>query len=159
MSAITWVDYVSLVISGVTALSIFAAAVQIVAQSRQMHRDFEALYVGRYWSLMDLRSMKFTRGGTPRRKDIEVIHRYLQLCEDQIDLRKRGRVTTNTWHFWEQSIRAQVSSPHYKLTLRGSMDDEYPSLRWLMKSEKNRDPLPWGKWKRWRKGLQSIRGD
>ncbi|SLM95669.1 hypothetical protein FM106_10040 [Brachybacterium faecium] len=80
-------------------LSIVFAVTQIVAQTRQMHRDFEALYVEWYWALMDRRSGEFERGGKPRKEDRLVIHQYLQLCEDEIDLRGEGRVTNDTWGF------------------------------------------------------------
>lgn len=111
MSAGMWIDIAGLVISAFTAMSILFAVTQIVAQTRQMHRDFEALYVGRYWTLMDRRSIEFERGGKPRKEDRLVIHQYLQLCEDEIDLRSEGRVTNDTWGFWERSIRAQASEP------------------------------------------------
>lgn len=99
MSEVTWVDIAGLIISALTMLSIVFAVTQIVAQTRQMHRDFEALYVERYWALRDRRSGEFERGGKPRKEDSLVIHQYLQLCEDEIDLRGEGRVTNDTWGF------------------------------------------------------------
>lgn len=153
MSAGMWIDIAGLVISAFTALSILFAVTQIVAQTRQMHRDFEALYVGRYWTLMDRRSIEFERGGKPRKKDRLVIHQYLQLCEDEIDLRSEGRVTNDTWGFWERSIRAQASEPHYRAALDSSADHEYPSLKALMRSAGAYDPLHWKASRRWWRGL------
>ena len=153
MSEVTWVDIAGLIISALTMLSIVFAVTQIVAQTRQMHRDFEALYVERYWALMDRRSGEFERGGKPRKEDRLVIHQYLQLCEDEIDLRVEGRVTNDTWGFWERSIRAQATDPRYLAALRSSAAHEYPSLKALLRTKEAYDPLHWKASRRWWKGL------
>lgn len=120
----SWVDIAGLFVSVVTAGSIIFAVWQIVSQTRQMHREFEALYVQRYWSLMDRRSAGFERGLKPGKSDQIVIHQYLQLCEDEIDPRGLGRATDETWSFWEMSIRSQASEPAYRAALYGSVNGQ-----------------------------------
>jgi hypothetical protein len=92
-------EWFSLAVDAITALAIVFAAWQLLSHSRQMHRELEGLYVQRYWELMDQRSESFIVEGDPRPRDRRVIHAYLQLCEDEIDLRRLGRLTDNTWKF------------------------------------------------------------
>lgn len=153
MTGSDWFELIGLAVSVITAGSIIFAAIQIVSQTRQMHREFEALYVQRYWSLMDRRSVSFERGGKVVRADQIVIHQYLQLCEDEIDLRRLGRVTDDTWRYWESSIRYQASEPAYRAAVRSSSRSDFPSLKALLCARAGYDPLTWrGLKKRW-KGL------
>lgn len=153
MTGSHWLEGAGLIISIITAGSIIFAARQIVAQTRQMHREFESLYVERYWELMDKRSVSFLRGSKPRRSDQFVIFQYLQLCEDEVDQRGLGRVTDETWGHWEKSIRAQVQESAYSKGLRSSSRSDFPSLKKLVGSPTSYDPLTWSRTKRRRKGL------
>ena len=129
-----WVQGVSLVVQIVTALAIVMGAWQLLFHGRQMHRDFEMLYVERYWHIMDNRSTEWRNGGELQPSDRGVVQDYLQLCEDEIDLRKLGRVTDNTWGFWANAIVAQTKSGPYSDELATSDSSLYPRLRGLLKS-------------------------
>jgi hypothetical protein len=104
----------SIAIQTVTLVAIILAAWQLLFHSKQMHRDFEVLYVQRYWDLMDKRSFSFSIDQVPSDGDRVVIRGYLQLCEDEIDLRRLGRVSDNTWGFWGGAILSQVSANGYR---------------------------------------------
>lgn len=131
----------SAIVQAFTALAIIFAAWQLMFHSRQMHRDFELLYVQRYWELMDRRSPEFALEHEPTPEDRLVIRAYLQLCEDEVDLRRLGRVTDSTWKFWSQSMVAQASAPAYarELSLVGA--ERYPLVRRLIESQATQDPL------------------
>ncbi|GHD81932.1 hypothetical protein CLV85_0133 [Salinibacterium amurskyense] len=130
----------SSIVQGVTALAIIFAAWQLLFHSRQMHREFEQLYVTRYWVLMDQRSAGFTITGRARKEDRPVVRGYLQLCEDEIDLRRLGRVTDNTWEFWAGATLDQVAAPAYSKELATLRRDDYQLLRELIRTE-GADPL------------------
>ncbi|MFC7788097.1 hypothetical protein ACU045_03855 [Microbacterium sp. MAHUQ-60] len=136
-----WTDVAQVAISALTLVAIAFAALQLIFHSRQMHREFEAMYVVRYWELMDRRSRPFALGQAPTRIDYKIILEYLQLSEDEIDLRQRGRVTDATWAFWSESIIDQCSSPAYVKTLRGLPADRLPQVRNLLTMEAGWDPL------------------
>jgi hypothetical protein len=127
-----WVQGVSLAVQILTAFAIVMAAWQLLFHSRQMHRDFEMLYVERYWRIMDNRSTEWRNGGDLQPSDRGVVQDYLQLCEDEIDLRKLGRVTDNTWGFWANAIVAQTKSGPYAHELATSDLSLYPHLRELV---------------------------
>ncbi len=130
----------SILIQSFTAIAIVFAAWQLLFHSRQMHREFEHLYVARYWELMDQRSARFSCGGRPKKSDRRVVRGYLQLCEDQIDLRRLARITDNTWGFWCGAILDQVVEEAYALELHAVDGAELPNLRELIRSG-GADPL------------------
>ena len=140
-------DAWSLILQVATLVAVIVAAWQLLFLSRQMHRDFEALYVQRYWTLMDQRTRGFVLAGAPRRADRIVILSYLQLCEDEIDCRRIGRVTDSTWNFWRSAILAQVSEAPYADVLDSLPIDRFPQLRGLLSDTAIHDPLAW-KWPR-----------
>lgn len=130
----------SVVVQTLTALAIIFAAWQLLFHSRQMHRELENLYVQRYWELMSERSDSFVVSQVPTAADARVIHSYLQLCEDELELRRLGRVTDSTWAFWDEAIRAQASAAGYRDRLDG-YPDPWPRLRELLSSAPGHDPL------------------
>lgn len=138
----------STVVQTLTALAIIFAAWQLLFHNRQMHREFENLYVERYWVLMDKRSADFALKGRMRKEDGPIVRGYLQLCEDEIDLRRLGRITDNTWQFWSGATLDQVAAPVYTTELAKLDDSCYPLLRELIRTG-GADPLAkhWG----WRK--------
>lgn len=135
-------DAWSLVLQIATLLAVVVAAWQLLFHSRQMHRDFEALYVSRYWTLMDQRSEEFALGA-PTTSDQIVILNYLQLCEDEIDCRRIGRVTDSTWKFWRSAIIAQANEAAYAAALGALQRDRFPQLRGLLSTSPDYDPLKW----------------
>lgn len=142
-------DVLATVVQLLTASAIVFAAWQLLFHSRQMHRDFEMLYVQRYWELMDGRSDSFLLNSEPNEQDHRVIRGYLQLCEDEIDLRRLGRVTDNTWSFWASSIVQQCSAPGYREELSVVPATMYPGVREQLEALTPLDPLLHG-WL-WRK--------
>jgi hypothetical protein len=98
-----WAEVVTAAVSAIALVAVLFALLQISFLNRQIHRELEAKYLERYWLLMDRRSSRFALGGPPVRSDRRVIHAYFQLSEDQIALRRLGRVTDHTWQFWAKT--------------------------------------------------------
>ncbi|MGH1549189.1 hypothetical protein ACRAWB_08450 [Leifsonia poae] len=139
--------------TAVTALAVVFAAGQLRVAREQSHRDFENLYVQRYWSLLDKFSVDATleearTAATP--SDRAIALNYMRLCEDQLDMRRLGRITHQTWGFWSGAIRESMSEPSY-VKLR----DEYPSsfgqIRAFMVS--GDDPFKGNRFVAWLGGL------
>lgn len=105
MTGVEWISWGASILTGI---AVIAVLFQLTFQNRQMHRDFELLYIQRYWDIMDRCSPHFALTGSTRGDhDLVVIRDYLQLCEDELDLRSIGRITTDTWREWSQWIVAQ----------------------------------------------------
>jgi hypothetical protein len=141
-------DILSFIVQTATLVAIVFAAWQLLYHSRQMHREFEHLYVDRYWVLMDKRSVDFVVDGKVSRDERPIVRGYLQLCEDELDLRRLGRITDSTWEFWHGAILDQVGEPIYANELATMGDDIFPLLRELIRTN-GEDPLKKG-WL-WRK--------
>lgn len=151
----TLVEWVNLVVQIVTAAAIIFAVMQLVGARTQQHREFENLYVQRYWKLLDEMSQSLYEGNpddpsTPA--DRRVVLAYLRLCEDELDLRSQGFVTDRTWNIWAEGIRAQVGSAPYSSMLAGLDSSELPSLRRF--ADDFVDPLTWPRHRRWWSGLR-----
>lgn len=149
----SFLEVTGLVVQSITALAILFAGWQLLYHSRAMHRELEMAYVQRYWQLMDDRSGSFVLTREPAPGDDVVISRYLQLCEDELELRELGRVTDATWAFWSKSMFEQVSVPAYRRVLDGMPDDQFPYLRRLMADGPGHDPIAVGVFKRRLRGL------
>jgi hypothetical protein len=101
-----------------TAVGVFIAVLSLGASRRQRLRQFESLYVRRYWTIMDELSLDVMRG-TPQNgaalseRDEKAIRSYLRLCEDQLELRKEGWISDETWQMWRNGIDAQLQRPAF----------------------------------------------
>lgn len=99
------------VISYIMTLSLLFGALALRASQRQRLRQLEMLYVQRYWALMDKLSLAALRG-TPLSSvnddDERVVRTYLRLCEDELELRRQGWLSTATWRLWSVGMEQQV---------------------------------------------------
>lgn len=148
-------DLASLIIEGLTLLAIVFAVLQLVGDRNQRHREFENLYVQRYWNLEDSLSDEVYLNKSDVQptlgSDYRLIVSYLRLCEDQIDIRREGFVTDRTWKIWADGIRSQLEEPVYKVTFK-EMETDLPSLAAFLETRK--DTLDWNCLKKWWKGIK-----
>jgi hypothetical protein len=129
-------DYIKSILDIVTLLAILTAIWQLLFHARQMHRDLEMHFVDQYWEIMRRASnewrLTYLLEPPKTLDDRRVAHEYLQLCEDEIDLRANARVTDSTWFIWAGSIASMVAIPHFADSLRNAPDIMYPKLRVMM---------------------------
>lgn len=131
---------IGVIVQSVTMLTVLAAVWQVFLRTKMMHRDIEITFVQRYWQIMDRRSPKFVITGKPSAADEIVVLQYIQLCEDEIALRRAGTVTRMTWLFWEDAIRHQMSVPSYARVLAAVELRQYQGVRELLAAESGFDP-------------------
>jgi hypothetical protein len=131
---------IGIVIQSIALLAVLAAVWQVFLRSKMMHRDIEITFVQRYWQIMDRRSPRFILTGKPRAADEIVILQYVQLCEDEIALRRAGTVSKTTWLFWEDAIRNQLAVPAYARVLAALDRSDYRGVRELLAAESGFDP-------------------
>jgi hypothetical protein len=131
-------DYFALILNTVTCLAIFVAIWQLLFHARQMHRDLEMHFVDQYWQIMAKAStewrMTYLLESPKSPEDKRIVHEYLQLCEDEIDLRANGRVTDSTWSLWASAIASMASIPHFADSIEKAPKIMYPRLRVMMGS-------------------------
>jgi len=100
-------------------------------------RDFESFYVKRYWDLFDGLSISARQAGddaAPSPDERRIMHAYLHLCEDEVDLRQQGWITDDAWQMWTSGISSQVERASYARLLSELPHGEVPLLRAFIES-------------------------
>lgn len=109
-----WRHMTQAIASVVTAVGVIFAGISLRGSQLQRNRQFEALYIQRYWSLIDRLSPKAALQGVCSVTDRHTATLYLQLCEDQIEMYMRGWVTHRTFHEWSEGMRASLQAQPIK---------------------------------------------
>lgn len=154
----TTYEVLDIVLSGLSLVAIAFVVLQITTHNRQMHHDFEAIYLQRFWSLMERRSVDLA---SPRARrlssaDERLVHDYLTLSNDQVELRRHGRITDETWRIWAPDIQAFASLPTVERALSETSPLRYADLRTLLAELANDpgwDPCTMSRFRRWARGL------
>lgn len=145
----------------VTALGVLAAVFGLRQSNRERLRQFEAMYVQRYWSILDELSLKAL--GNPTSDpvgddDAKAIRAYLFLCEDELEMRGRGYIADSTYRIWSEAARSQLEAGMFQAVWEEVAKEAifpYQHLRALL-SESCYDPLTTGFMRRWLRGLTGI---
>lgn len=138
-----------------TPVALIFAALQLIGARAAKHRDFENLYVQRYWNLMDAfegNPWTVTSVDDLEKRDQSRISAYLQLCEDELDLRRNGFISTKTWGIWVDGMKSQCDLPAYRDALNRMDSAELPALRDFLDNKKY-DPLNMNRFLKWWTGI------
>jgi hypothetical protein len=147
----------------VTAAGVIIALFGLRQSYRSRLRQFESMYVQRYWSIMDRLSLDALSNAActkPDQSDERAIRAYL-LCEDELGMRKQGYIADATYQIWAEWMRAQLGQPMFsavweKVTSESSFPYKY--LKALYDSDGRYDPLKAGRVLRWLRGLSGPSG-
>jgi len=99
------------------ALAIFLAGAAIWQQMSSAKRDrlraFEDNYVQRYWAISDRWSLAVMLHNAHSISDDDqlAIRAYIQLCEDEWDIRRLGWISKSSWKSWLSAIRQGFKNP------------------------------------------------
>lgn len=138
-----------------TVIAVGAAFLQLIGARAAKHRDFENLYVQRYWNLMDrFEGNPWTASSIDDLVEADQlkVSAYLQLCEDELDLRRNGFISTKTWGIWVDGMKSQCARQAYKDALSKMEPAELPALRDFLDNE-NHDPLKMNWFLKWWTGI------
>ena len=95
-----------------TAAGVLLALLSLRAARLQRRRQFEMIYVQRYWTLMDgltVDALAGRRTSCLQPQDEKVALAYIRLCEDQLELRHAGWISDETWKIWSSGLQAQLT--------------------------------------------------
>ncbi|NHW47116.1 hypothetical protein HAV21_09455 [Paenarthrobacter sp. MSM-2-10-13] len=148
-------EWAQIIANLATVIAVTFAIIQLIGARAAKHRDFENLYVQRFWALMD-NSQRSQRGlvKTLRGED-RTIRSYLELCEDELDLRRNGFISTKTLSMWADGMIKQCSQSPYKEAMKSLGPSELPALQLFLLTQK--DPLKMSWIRKWWTGI-GIRG-
>lgn len=124
--------FIEVVSAVAVVIGVWFAVIQLAAVRRQEHRQFENLYVQRYWQIIDRLSADFrlrrTRDNLSER-DLLALLSYLELCEDEADLYESGRITRETWNVWKAGIDSMLEEDVFRAILEDSEADKFMTIR------------------------------
>jgi hypothetical protein len=95
----------------VTALGVLSVMFGLRQSRRERLRKFEAMYIERYWNILDGLSLEALRGSESARVssgDEEAIRRYIVLCEDELEMRQDGYISDDTYKVWAHGMIDQL---------------------------------------------------
>ncbi len=147
----------------VTALGVLGAAYGLRQNNLERLRQFEEMYVNRYWSLLDLLSLDALKGSDPKvisNSDERAIRAYIRLCEDELEMRKAGYIGNDTYALWAAGICKQFEQDMFARVwkeVKGEDTFPYDYLTHL-KEGPSYEPCQSGSWRRRLRGLAELDG-
>lgn len=101
-----------------TALTVGAASVQIFFATRQEKSEFEDGLAREYRELLGQLPVDVLRRQALTRElsddDFRTFYRYLDLSNEQVFLRHKGRIRKDTWKEWSSGIRSNLQRPGFR---------------------------------------------
>ena len=97
-----------------TLVGVVVAVLQLFAVGQQRRREFEYLFVQRYWKIMDelsLEAIECTEpdGAVVASSDRKAVIAFVMLSEDELDLRANRWISADTWELWRAGMSARLS--------------------------------------------------
>lgn len=143
------IDWNSLV-SIATAIGVFIAAFQLRASSKIAQSEFEDSIDQQYRVLAkDIPvDALIGRAVSEEKKELtrELIYNYLDLCNEQIFLRKKKRVRKDTWVDWCAGMQSHLQKEEFKkvwLEIKKESPKTFTFLERLETSGFKGDPAKW----------------
>ena len=154
----------------VTALGVLGVMVGLRQSYRERLRQFESLYVQRYWKILDQLSLEVVKASPTAdagREDEKAIRNYILLCEDELQMRRNGYISDSTYRVWADGMRDQLGQPMFKeiwAQVKEEAKDHqtfpYEHLRQLLNESTTNagDPLTMSSLRRKIRGLSGLSG-
>lgn len=130
-----------------TAVGVFIAAVPLWLSRKQTRTQFEDGFVQQYRDLLN-RIPVSALLGEPLSPDSQQRHlgdfyHYFDLCNEQVFLRQKRRISRPTWKMWRDGIRTNMSRPAFAAAwheVKEKSECDFAELRWLESTKYEEDP-------------------
>jgi hypothetical protein len=153
------IAYIALTVSFIGAI---IAMVTLRLNYRQRLRQFEQMYVQRYWSIIDHCSIEATKKSStesPSENDQKSIRAYIRLCEEELMVRAQGWISDATYKIWASSTRIMMKLPMFTQVWDQVREDNifpYEYLTILLSQDEFYDPCKMNYFIRWLHVLTAI---
>jgi len=156
------IAYIALIVSFAGAV---IAIVTLRLNYRQRLRQFEQMYVQRYWSIIDCCSLEAmnTKSSVkkPSKDDQKAIRAYIRLCEEELMVRAEGWISDATYRIWADATCITMDLPMFALVWKQVQEDSIFEHKHLTELLRNQtpiyDPCPMTRFTRWLHVLTEIR--
>jgi hypothetical protein len=145
-----WTDIVGLLTSIVTAIGVIVAARQLTLSKRQSRTQFEDDLAREYRALVERIPVKALFGEVLEQAEydesLHLFYRYIDLSNEQVFLRQKGRLSSDTWENWVEGIKANLSLPAFTKAwdeIKSKVPHRFQELRLLEERHFRGDPKDW----------------
>lgn len=131
-----------------TPASVLILAYQLWQRKKQFTTEFEDKLTDQYRDIVleiPVEALLDDSDGDRYEGDLIHYYRYLDLTNEQIYLRKEGRVSKVTWESWREGIEAHLERDDFKNAWEDIKDrtKSFNELRGFMNDDCNDDPRYW----------------
>lgn len=113
-----WPEIIKLSASIATALGVGIAAYHILQAKQQSVTSFEDDFTRQYREIIQRIPIKALLNEDLGEDDFETalnnIYNYIDLTNEQIFLRRQGRIRSKTWENWRDGMKANLALPAFK---------------------------------------------
>lgn len=148
----SWIDLFATLGSFATALGVYLAWWQIRESRRQAVTAFEDSMSSQYRNLAQQIPVEALLGEVLEervyRENLNEFYHYIDLTNEQIFLRTRGRVSREVWQNWCEGIRSTLDKPAFAQAwqeISKKSPRSFEELRRLIDSGYAEDPFEWRK--------------
>jgi hypothetical protein len=141
---------IGVIASVATAVGVFLAFRQLRHTKQQAVTSFEDTIAGEYRALTTCIPTKALLGkplsDVEHEGALDKFYRYIDLSNEQIFLRQRGRISSETWRFWRDGIKSNLCRPAFKRAwdeISQQAGGDFSELRRLVESDYKDDPKQW----------------
>jgi hypothetical protein len=142
-------EWVSAIASSVAAVGVIFAFSQLRVSKNIAQLQFEDGLAREYRELSSRIPTKALLGEelleAEFRSAFDEFYRYVDLSNEQVSLRQRGRISLVVWHYWSAGIQTNLALPPFKRAWSDiqSKCDSFQELRRVQAEEFKRDPHTW----------------
>lgn len=130
-----------------TAIAVIVAAIQIRYATRQEKTEFEDSLAKEYRELLGQLSRSILLQDTVTDRDTNekfvILYRYLDLSNEQVLLREKGRITKVTWNDWCAGIRSNLEKDGFKDVWNSVKGKSFDDLKRLQDTDFVDPRRPW----------------
>lgn len=146
----TIIDAFTFLSSLATAIGVGVAAYQIRVSRIQSLEEFEDSFAREYRDVAKEIPTHALLGATlsdaEKMEHFDELFRYFDLSNEQVFLRQKGRIRSETWCFWRDGMKSNFRKPAFRWAwdeIEKSGTNELSEFRRLAGSEFNDDPYLW----------------
>jgi hypothetical protein len=142
-------DWITAIATSAAALGVWYARKQLVTGREIAQFQFEDSLAKEYREIANRIPTKALLGAglsdDEYTKAFDDIFHYIDLSNEQVYLRIRGRIGKDVWENWRDGIKTNLSLPTFRRAWREIKEksDSFQELRRLEKEEFNFDPWEW----------------
>ncbi|WP_251331203.1 hypothetical protein [Haloplanus pelagicus] len=140
---------IEIIVDIVTPLSLVALVYQLWQRKKQFTTEFEDNFTDQYRDVaieIPVDALLDDSDGDGYRGDLKQYYRYVDLTNEQIFLRKEGRISKSTWENWRKGIESHLDRDDFRRAwqeIRSRDPDSFKELQKFENKEFPDDPRRW----------------